>query len=61
MAIKTIKEYISLYFIWFDAIHYKVKDGGKYVSKAVYTIFGIRVNDKKEVLGLLSEAEGANF
>ena len=40
----------------------KVKDGGKYVSKAVYTIFGIRVDDKKEVLGLyLLEAEGANF
>ena len=49
-------------FIWLDAIHYKVKDGGKYVSKAVYTILGVGIDGKKEVLGLyLSEAEGANF
>ena len=49
-------------FIWLDAIHYKVKDGGKYVSKAVYTILGVRLDGKKEILGLyLSEAEGANF
>ncbi len=49
-------------FVWLDAIHYKIKDGGKYVSKAVYTILGVRVDGKKEVLGLyLSESEGANF
>lgn len=53
----------SLYpFVWLDAIHYKVKDGGKYVSKAVYTILGVRLDGKKEILGLyLSESEGANF
>jgi transposase-like protein len=53
----------SLYpFVWLDAIHYKVKDGGKYVSKAVYTILGVRLDGKKEILGLyLSENEGANF
>jgi len=49
-------------FVWLDAIHYKIKDGGKYVSKAVYTILGVRIDGKKEVLGLyLSENEGANF
>jgi len=49
-------------FVWLDAIHYKVKDGGKYVSKAVYTILGVGVDGKKEILGLyLSESEGANF
>jgi len=49
-------------FVWLDAIHYKVKDGGKYVSKAVYTILGVRLDGKKEILGLyLSENEGANF
>lgn len=49
-------------FVWLDAIHYKVKDGGKYVSKAVYTILGVRVDGKKEILGLyLSESQGANF
>jgi transposase-like protein len=53
----------SIYpFVWLDAIHYKVKDGGKYVSKAVYTILGVRLDGKKEILGLyLSESEGANF
>ena len=49
-------------FVWLDAIHYKIKDGGKYVSKAVYTILGVRLDGRKEVLGLyLSENEGANF
>ena len=49
-------------FIWLDAIHYKVKEDGRYLSKAVYTILGVRLDGKKEVLGLyLSESEGANF
>ena len=49
-------------FVWLDAIHYKIKEGGKYISKAVYTILGVRLDGKKEVLGLyLSENEGANF
>ena len=49
-------------FVWLDAIHYKIKDGGKYVSKAIYTILGVRLDGRKEVLGLyLSENEGANF
>ena len=35
----------SIYpFVWLDAIHYKIKDGGKYVSKAVYTILGVRID-----------------
>ncbi len=49
-------------FVWLDAIHYKIKDGGKYVSKAIYTILGVRLDGRKEVLGLyLPENEGANF
>ncbi|WP_044418579.1 IS256 family transposase [Halarcobacter anaerophilus] len=49
-------------FVWLDAIHYKIKDGGKYVSKAVYTVLGLKLDGKKEILGLyLSESEGANF
>ena len=27
-------------FVWLDAIHFKVKEDGRYVSKAVYTILG---------------------
>ena len=53
----------SIYpFVWLDAIHYKIKDGGKYVSKAVYTVLGVNMEGRKEILGLyLSESEGANF
>jgi len=49
-------------FVWLDAIHYKIKEGGKYISKAVYTILGVGVDGKKEILGLyLSENEGGLF
>ena len=49
-------------FVWMDAIHYKVRENGRYLSKAVYTILGLNMEGKKEVLGLyLSESEGANF
>ncbi len=49
-------------FVWLDAIHYKVKENGRYSAKAVYTILGVNLEGKKEVLGLyLSESEGANF
>jgi transposase-like protein len=53
----------SIYtFIWLDAIHYKVKEDGRYQSKAVYTVLGLNMEGKKEILGLyLSESEGANF
>ena len=49
-------------FVWLDAIHYKVKDQGRYVNKAIYTVLGLKMDGRKEVLGLyLSESEGANF
>ena len=49
-------------FIWLDAIHYKVKENGRYDSKAVYSVLGLNLEGKKEILGLyLSESEGANF
>ena len=49
-------------FVWLDAIHYKIKDGGKYITKAVYTVLGMGIDGKKDILGLyLSESEGANF
>ena len=40
----------------------EIEDGGKYVSKAVYTVLGVNMEGKKDILGLyLSESEGANF
>ena len=49
-------------FIWLDAIHYKVRARGHYESRAIYTVLGLNLEGKKDVLGLyLSESEGANF
>ena len=48
--------------VWLDAIHYKVKEDGRYISKAVYTLLALNMEGKKEILGLhLSENEGANY
>ncbi|WKT61887.1 IS256 family transposase [Microbulbifer thermotolerans] len=47
--------------IWLDAIHYKIKENGRYISKAIYTILGLNIEGKKELLGLyLSDQEGAH-
>lgn len=48
--------------VYFDAIHYKVKENGKVVSKASYTCLGIDIEGNKEVLGIwVGESEGAKF
>jgi len=49
--------------VFFDAIHYKVRDDSKKViSKAAYTCLGIELSGRKDLLGLwVGEAEGANF
>ena len=47
--------------LWLDAIHYKIKENGRYTSKAVYTILGLNIEGKKELLGLyISDQEGAH-
>jgi len=53
----------SLYtVVWLDAIHYKVKDGGKVVSRAVYNVLAINKEGFKDLIGMyISETEGANF
>lgn len=48
--------------VWLDAIHYKVKVDGRYISQAVYTLLGLNIEGKKEILGLhLSDNEGASY
>ncbi len=45
-----------------NAMHYKVRDGGKVVSRAVYNILAINKEGRKDLIGMyLSENEGANF
>ncbi|SUG40528.1 Transposase for insertion sequence element ISRM3 [Salmonella enterica subsp. arizonae] len=39
-------------FVWLDAIHYKVREDGRYQSKAVYTVLALDLEGRKEVLGL---------
>ncbi len=53
----------SIYpFVYLDAIHYKVREDGHYITKAFYTVLGVTVEGKKEILGLyLGENEGAKF
>jgi len=49
-------------FVWLDAIHYKVRAQGHYQNRAVYTVLGLNLTGRKEVLGLyLADSEGANF
>ncbi len=66
--IHTVKEWQarpleSIYpIVWLDAIHYKIREDGKVLGKAVYTILGVNLEGRKDVLGLyISENEGANF
>lgn len=48
--------------VYFDAIHYKVREGGKVITKAAYTCLGIDFSGRKDVLGIwIGESEGAKF
>lgn len=48
--------------IWLDAIHYKVRHEGRIENRAVYSIIGVNLEGKKDVLGIyVSENEGAKF
>jgi len=35
--------------VWLDAIHYMIREHGRYLSKAVYTILGLNIEGKKEI------------
>jgi len=48
--------------IFLDAIHYKVREDGKVVSKAAYTCLALDLEGKKDMLGIwIGDAEGANY
>lgn len=48
--------------IYLDAIHYKVRDEGHVVSKAIYTCYGIGVEGHRDILGLyLDKSEGSRY
>jgi transposase-like protein len=46
--------------VYLDAIHYKVREDGKIISKAIYTAYGVTVDGLRDILGLyLKESEGS--
>ena len=48
--------------VFFDGINFKVKKDGKVINKCVYSVLGIDLESKKEILGIwLSENESASF
>ena len=48
--------------VYMDAVHFKVKDEHRIVSKAAYICMGVDMNGYKDILGIwIGEAEGAKF
>ena len=49
-------------FIFMDAIHYKVKEDHRYVTKAAYVVLGITMDGQKDILGVwIGEHESSKF
>ena len=53
----------SIYcFVWMDAIHFKVREDGRVINKAVYCVLGVDQEGQKDLLGMyVGESEGAKF
>lgn len=48
--------------VYMDAVHFKVRDEHRIVTKAAYICMGIDMNGYKDILGIwIGEAEGAKF
>ncbi len=48
--------------VFFDAIHYKIRENAKVLLKAAYTCLGIDLNGRREILGIwIGQSEGAHF
>ena len=49
-------------FVFMDAIHYKVKEDHRYVTKAAYVVLGITMEGRKDILGIwIGEHESSKF
>jgi putative transposase len=48
--------------VWLDAIHFKVREHGKVVTKAVYSVLAVNTEGVKQVLGIyFGDVESASF
>ena len=49
-------------FVFMDAIHYKVKEDHRYITKAAYVVLGITQDGRKDILGVwIGENESSKF
>lgn len=49
-------------FVWLDAMHYKVREDGKVITKALYNIIGVNNQGVKELLGIyIAQSESSKF
>jgi transposase-like protein len=49
-------------FVYLDCMHYKVREGGSMVTRAVYNILAVNLQGQKDLIGMyVSESEGAKF
>jgi putative transposase len=49
-------------FVYLDCMHYKVRESGRVVTRAIYNILGVDLTGKKDLIGMyISESEGAKF
>ena len=53
----------SLYaIVWFDAIHYKLREQGVVKTKALYNVYAVNLEGERELLGIyISESESSRF
>ena len=46
--------------VYLDATHYRVREDGQIISKAIYTVYGINQHGDRDILGLyLKQSEGS--
>jgi transposase-like protein len=49
-------------FVYLDCMHYKVREGGSVITRAVYNILAVNLQGQKDLIGMyVSENEGAKF
>ncbi len=48
--------------VWLDAMHFKVREHGKVITKAIYNILGVNRDGEKQVLGIyFGDNESSSF
>jgi transposase-like protein len=57
---RQLEEIYTILFL--DAMHFNVKEDGRVISKAFYTVLGINRDGYKDILGIyIQDSEGSNF